>query len=159
MEPPSSDLVDSSLVSILELKGSHPESPHSSPTNIHLRLPLSSENVCTHTMATCDSPCQPWLLLAHPGTQPKSTVESARFPQNSLKRLVLPGPVAWTCSIPWCTLPFCESSYTPRNLIFGGAVLVFCFFMHLWHTEVSRLGVKLEPQVLAYTTATAMPDP
>ena len=30
---------------------------------------------------------------------------------------------------------------------------------HLWHMEVPRLGAKLELQLLAYTTATAMPDP
>ena len=33
----------------------------------------------------------------------------------------------------------------------------FCFLeLNLWHTEVPRLGVQLELQVLAYTTATAM---
>ena len=31
--------------------------------------------------------------------------------------------------------------------------------LHLWHIEVPRLGVKLELQLPAYTTATAMPDP
>lgn len=36
----------------------------------------------------------------------------------------------------------------------------FCFLgLHLLHMEVSRLGVKLELQQLAYTTATATPDP
>ena len=37
----------------------------------------------------------------------------------------------------------------------------FLFFLgpHLWHMEVTRLGVKSELQLLAYTTATAMPDP
>ena len=30
---------------------------------------------------------------------------------------------------------------------------------YLWHMEVPRLGVELELQVLAYTTATAMGDP
>ena len=30
---------------------------------------------------------------------------------------------------------------------------------HLWHMEVPRLGVKLELQLLAYTTATNPPDP
>ena len=29
----------------------------------------------------------------------------------------------------------------------------------MWHMEVPRLGVKLELQLLAYTTATAMQDP
>ena len=31
--------------------------------------------------------------------------------------------------------------------------------LHLWHMEVPRLGVELELQLLAYTTATATPDP
>ena len=37
----------------------------------------------------------------------------------------------------------------------------FFFFLgpHLWHMEVPRLGVESELQSLAYTTATAMPDP
>ena len=30
---------------------------------------------------------------------------------------------------------------------------------HLWHAEVPRLGVESELQLLASTTATAMPDP
>ena len=35
------------------------------------------------------------------------------------------------------------------------------FFLgpHLQHMEVSRLGVESELQLLAYTTAAAMPDP
>ena len=36
---------------------------------------------------------------------------------------------------------------------------IFCFLgLHLWHMEVPRLGVKLELQLLAYATATAMQD-
>ena len=31
--------------------------------------------------------------------------------------------------------------------------------LHPWHMEVPRLGAELEPQLLSYTTATAMPDP
>ena len=31
--------------------------------------------------------------------------------------------------------------------------------LHPWHMEVPRLGVELELKLLAYTTATAMPDP
>ena len=31
--------------------------------------------------------------------------------------------------------------------------------LHLCHVEVPRLGVESEPQLPAYTTATAMPDP
>ena len=38
--------------------------------------------------------------------------------------------------------------------------VLFCFVgPHLWHMELRRLGVKSELQLLAYTTATAMPDP
>ena len=37
---------------------------------------------------------------------------------------------------------------------------IFCLLgLHLWHMEIPRLGVKLELQPLAYTTATAMLDP
>ena len=36
----------------------------------------------------------------------------------------------------------------------------FCFLgLHLWHMEVPRLGVELELQLPAYSTATAKPDP
>ena len=31
--------------------------------------------------------------------------------------------------------------------------------LNLWHTEVPRLGVKMELQLLAWATATATPDP
>ena len=40
-------------------------------------------------------------------------------------------------------------------------VLSFLFFflgLSLWHREVLKLGVESELQLLAYTTATAMPD-
>ena len=43
-------------------------------------------------------------------------------------------------------------------------VIFFFFFffflgLYLWHMEIPRLGVELELQLLAYTTAMAMPDP
>ena len=40
-------------------------------------------------------------------------------------------------------------------------LLLFLVFLvlHPWHMEVPRLGVELELQLLAYTTATAKPDP
>ena len=42
-------------------------------------------------------------------------------------------------------------------------VIFFFFFwflgLHLQHMEIPRLGIKSELQLLAYTTATAMPDP
>ena len=41
--------------------------------------------------------------------------------------------------------------------------IYFCLFVflgpHPWCMEVPSLGVKLEPQLLAYATATATPDP
>ena len=38
--------------------------------------------------------------------------------------------------------------------------LSFCLFRALpWHMDVPRLGVEWELQLLAYTTATAIPDP
>ena len=46
-------------------------------------------------------------------------------------------------------------------LIFLNFILFyFCFLgPHPWHMKVPSLGVKLEPQLLAYTTATATWDP
>ena len=42
----------------------------------------------------------------------------------------------------------------------GKANVFFFFFkgLHLWHMEVPGLGIKLELQLQAYTTATAMSD-
>ena len=41
--------------------------------------------------------------------------------------------------------------YNPQFFFF------FCFLgLHLWHMEVPRLGIKLDLQLLAYATATAM---
>ena len=48
-----------------------------------------------------------------------------------------------------CTFPFL--SFFIYLLVFLGP--------HPWRMEVPRLGVKSEPQLLAYTTATATPDP
>ena len=64
-----------------------------------------------------------------------------------------------------CTT-FCLSVLHPWTL---GLLLLhswfFCLFVcfvflgpHLWHMEVPRVGVKLELQLPAYTTATATPD-
>ena len=41
---------------------------------------------------------------------------------------------------------------------FGGGGVGFSG-LHSWHMEVPRLVVKLELQLLAYATATTMPDP
>ena len=52
---------------------------------------------------------------------------------------------------------FCRESQTP--FFFVLFCLLACFLRpHLQHMEVPRLGVKLELQLLAYTTATATPD-
>ena len=61
-----------------------------------------------------------------------------------------------------------ESPHFPRVLLWhdssgvGRGAGFFLFFpgllrLHLWHMEVPRLGVESEPQLLAYTTTTAMP--
>ena len=47
-------------------------------------------------------------------------------------------------------------------LLFPFSVLsCFVLFLglHPWHMQIPRLGVELELQMLAYTTATATPDP
>ena len=42
---------------------------------------------------------------------------------------------------------------------FLGGFFVCFLGLHLWHIDVLRLGDALELQLLAYTTATATPDP
>ena len=46
-----------------------------------------------------------------------------------------------------------------KFLYIGHPLFIFCLGWHLWHMEVPRLGVESEMQLLAYATATAMPDP
>ena len=50
---------------------------------------------------------------------------------------------------------------SPRGFHLPGQYLFFFFFLelHLWHMEVSRLGVKPELQLQAYTAAIASLDP
>ena len=51
--------------------------------------------------------------------------------------------------------------YDRETPLYTHIFLPFFFFLglHLRHIEIPRLGVKLELQLLASTTATAMPDP
>ena len=57
----------------------------------------------------------------------------------------------------------CEGPVRPGGMMSTGVPLGSYYFSvylgpHLQHMEVSRLGVKSELQLLAYTTATATPD-
>ena len=45
-----------------------------------------------------------------------------------------------------------------KMALFCSFLFNFFFFLQPWHLEVPRLGVELELQLLAYTTATATPD-
>ena len=73
------------------------------------------------------------------------------------------------------TLHHCNSTRLQKlraffNFVFHGFLWFFCFVLfcfvfafcflglHLWHMEVPILGVKLELQLLAYATATAMQE-
>ena len=52
------------------------------------------------------------------------------------------------------------SDLSKRNGVLLFFVCLFFFFWpHLQHIEVHKLGVKLELQLQAYTTATSTPDP
>ena len=52
-------------------------------------------------------------------------------------------------------------SYSLSHCIKNASFFFFFCFLgpHPWHMEVPRLGVELELQLLAFATATAMPDP
>ena len=51
----------------------------------------------------------------------------------------------------------CAFDFSEYFLFFLSSFFFFSLGPHLWHTEVSRLGVESELQLLVYTTAT--PDP
>ena len=63
----------------------------------------------------------------------------------------------------------CSALTHGEELNKGSGFFFFCFLaLHLWHMDLPRLGVKSEPQLLAYTTdiadpttpqLTATPDP
>ena len=61
--------------------------------------------------------------------------------------------------------PFCchcgLSCFSPPTAQMASSFFFSLFFLglHLLHMEFPRLGVELELQLLAYTTATATPDP
>ena len=51
-----------------------------------------------------------------------------------------------------------------QKVVFFFVFFFVCLFLlilglYLWHMEGPRLGVELEIQLVAYTTATTMPDP
>ena len=53
----------------------------------------------------------------------------------------------------------CHSKNACLGFVVVWLVGWFCSLgLHVWHMEAPRLGVKSEPQPLAYATATAMPD-
>ena len=59
-------------------------------------------------------------------------------------------------------MPNPAHSRPSRPCPIAGSFFFFFFCVlgpHLWHREVPRLGVQLELQLSAYTTATATPDP
>ena len=65
------------------------------------------------------------------------------------------------CSL-WASVPPVQNgketvALRPCSLQLSSLSLFF-LGLHLWHMEVPGLGVKSELQLLAYITATAMPD-
>ena len=73
------------------------------------------------------------------------TMTSIRFSISLLYHFYLP------------PLPSYSSGLFPFSLFF---FFFFVFFWpHVWHMEVPRLAVELELRLLAYTTATATPNP
>ena len=55
-----------------------------------------------------------------------------------------------------------KKSMQKKSLMQKMPKFFFSFFFlgpHLWHMEVPKLGIKSEPQLPAYVTAVATPDP
>ena len=120
--------------------------------------------------------CLPEACVAVPSPEPSSTVSGlahagkahgpaglagggrpGRATPSGRKGPPAPGPQASRWSH---TGSFKTESGFHFILFYCAFVFCFCFFLelHPWHMEVPSLGVKLELQLLAYTTATAMQD-
>ena len=76
----------------------------------------------------------------------------------------------WVTIFPPAFISFTETVFLWNNIgmflkvrqseIMGGSLLLFFFLgPNVWQMEVPRLGVKLDLQLPAYTTAMAVPDP
>ena len=55
-------------------------------------------------------------------------------------------------------LPGEDPTLKPSFIYLFIYLLTYLLRQHPWHMEVPRLGVELDPQLSAYTTATVMPD-
>ena len=65
----------------------------------------------------------------------------------------------WTHPLNLCLcLHNCSFLHVSVSSFFLLFIYFFFLGLHLWHTEVPRLGVELELQLLPYTTATAAQD-
>ena len=68
----------------------------------------------------------------------------------------------WRCSSPLYKMAqFLPITYAYPPVYFKSSLDHFFFFLqlHLQHMEIPRLGIESELQLLAYTTAMAIPDP
>ena len=105
------------------------------------------------------------LLPFHPGWEQDSSQQpTKRCSQTHLLSDLRIHHVPPTVTSPSLTksasLPTTCAVQPLRSRNVASAKKVFCFFlgMHLQHMEVPRLRVKSELKLLAYTTATAVPD-
>ena len=70
---------------------------------------------------------------------------------------------SFSFSVPFISFPSLLFPFLLFSFLFSFLFFSFCFLLfsgpHLGHIEVPRIGIKLEPQLLAYATATATLDP
>ena len=72
-------------------------------------------------------------------------------------KFLVPGSFEWFWCLPMLPKPKIVSTKVERD--FPSVIILFIYlFFKGKHMEVPRLGVQSEPQLPAYTTATATPD-
>ena len=127
------------------------------------RQPVSNHVPPRHPRASGPQPLQPTPLGAHPLPGPASLLSWCQ------PVLLRPRPCPQQPPAPSKPCSFLPPNPAGRGLFWTMECFVFCFLnklsgffffgLHSWHMEVPRPGVKSEPQLPAYTTATTTQDP
>ena len=87
------------------------------------------------------------------------TIESHRYQAQEAKEIKTASPSFFSSLLRFIYALFLLLPAVNLSFSFSFFLSFFGFLgPHLWHMEVPRLGVQLEQQMLAYTTATATPD-
>ena len=110
----------------------------------------------------CDLHCSSQQCWREPRDWTHFLMDTSQFPYCRATMATASFSFSFPLWIPSPVIYFIAYSSSPLLLPpFKKKISCVCVFLgpHPRHTEVPRLGVESEPQLLAYATATATPDP